>query len=76
MIYRVTNKNKELDKIYNISKLELVEKDKKSVNFFYTNWEDSVDFENIEDAEEFIEIINSLMNRKSIFKRIYELFVW
>ena len=76
MIYRVTNKNKELDKIYNISKLELVERDKKSVNFFYTNWEDSVDFENIEDAEEFIEIINSLMNRKSIFKRIYELFVW
>ena len=76
MIYRVTNKNKELDKIYNISKLELVERDKKSVNFFYTNWEDSVDFEDIEDAEEFIEIINSLMNRKSIFKRIYELFVW
>ena len=76
MIYRVTNKNKELDKIYNISKLELVERDKKSVNFFYTNWEDSVDFENIADAEEFIEIINSLMNRKSIFKRIYELFVW
>ena len=76
MIYRVTNKNKELDKIYNISKLELVERDKKSVNFFYTNWEDSVDFVFIEDAEEFIEIINSLMNRKSIFKRIYELFVW